>query len=47
MSAFEKLNTIKENISGIQCPEMLFEMNKRVRELQNEILTIKNLNVVL
>jgi hypothetical protein len=47
MSVFEQLNTIKKNIAQVQDPALLFAMNKKVRELESQIETIKQLKVIL
>ena len=47
MSAFEQLNTIKRNIATVQDPALLFVMNQRFRELEQEIERIKQITVIL
>lgn len=47
MSVFKQLNTLKQNISQVQDPALLFAMNKKARELQSQIETIKQLKVIL
>jgi len=47
MSVFEQLNTIKQNIAQVHDPALLFAMNKKVRELESQIETIKQLKVIL
>lgn len=47
MSAYEQLNEIKANIYKTQDPAILFAMNQRVRQLEDEIKRIEQIKVVL
>ena len=37
MSTHEQLNLIKQSVSGIYCPHILFFMNEKARQLEEEI----------
>jgi hypothetical protein len=45
MSAFEQLQTIRRNIAKVQCPQILFMMNKKARELEEEIERLNQIPV--
>lgn len=45
MSAFEQLNMLKETAKNTYCPVMLWAINKRANELQQEINEIKTIKV--
>ena len=45
MSVFEQLDLLKRNIAQVQCPQILFAMNKKALELEQQIENIKNLVV--
>jgi hypothetical protein len=45
MSAFEQLQLLKRNIAQVQCPQILFLMNKKARELEEEIERVKTMTV--
>lgn len=45
MSLYKQLEILESNISKTQAPDLLFVMNKRYREIQEEINRINNLTV--
>ena len=47
MSVFEQLNLIKENVANVYDSEILIAMNKKYRELEEEIKLIKTMQVVI
>lgn len=42
MSIYEQMETLKKNVSSVHDPAMLFAMNKKYRELQDQL---NNINV--
>lgn len=47
MSAFEQLEILKRNISTVDDPGLLFAMNQKARQLEEEIERIKNIELIL
>lgn len=47
MSVFEQLETLKESIKEVTQPELLFEMNRKYRELEAEAQRVRNLKVTI
>lgn len=45
MSPYEQLQKLEKNISKTQAPDLLFAMNQKARELQEQINRINNLIV--
>lgn len=45
MCIFQQLQTIKENIKHTYDPAILFAMNQKARELEEQIEKIKNLTI--
>ena len=44
MSILEQMQTIEKNIASVQDPSLLFAMNQKYRELQDQL---NNINVYL
>lgn len=47
MSVFEELEMLKKSITSITQPDLLFEMNRKYRELEAEAQRIRNLKVTI
>jgi len=45
MSPYEQLQILKKNIAKVHAPDLLFVMNQKSRELQQQINRINNLTV--
>ena len=45
MSLHEQLKQLESDIASTQAPDLLFVMNKRYREVEEEIARINNLTV--
>ena len=45
MSLYDQLKQLERNISNTQAPDLLFVMNKRYREIEEEIERINNITV--
>ena len=45
MSPYEQLQQLKKNIAKTQAPDLLFAMNQRARQLEQQIENINNLIV--
>lgn len=46
-TVFEQLETIKQSITNITQPDLLFEMNRKYRELEAEAQRVRNLTVTI
>lgn len=47
MSVFEELEMLKQSIVNVTQPELLFEMNRKYRELEAEANRVRNLKVII
>lgn len=45
MNPFEELQIIKNNISNVLDPTLLFHMNQKVRQLEEEIKKVKTITI--